>query len=379
MVQESKYRVGIVGGGPAGCICAYFLQNNCDVTILEAVSPLKTLLPTGGGRCNLAHCEYDFKELAANYPRGEKFLYSIFSRFATAETLDFFHNIGVETYVQDDRRIFPTSNSSVDVRDKFLKAISHTNIINEKVLRVNKNNNVFNVVTDSASYDFDAVVISIGGHSSYNMCKYLGHNIIEPRKALVGLQTKEDLSELAGVSITLAQGDLLFTHKGISGPYAYKLSSIKARDSFPYSIKLNFVKDLDLQQMLNDNPHKSIKNILSEVVPKSFAVYLLHMLNINMETKAHQINGKLRDKILEGLNNFDLTITGTASGSEVVTCGGVDLKEVNAATMESKIVTNLYFAGEVLDIDGFCGGFNLQNCWSTGYVAAQAILCKAVC
>ena len=211
------------------------------------------------------------------------------------------------------------------------------------------------------------------------MCKYLGHNIIEPRKALVGLQTKEDLSELAGVSITLAQGDLLFTHKGISGPYAYKLSSIKARDSFPYSIKLNFVKDLDLQQMLNDNPHKSIKNILSEVVPKSFAVYLLHMLNINMETKAHQINGKLRDKILEGLNNFDLTITGTASGGEVVTCGGVDLKEVNAATMESKIVSNLYFAGEVLDIDGFCGGFNLQNCWSTGYVAAQAILCKAVC
>lgn len=378
MVQESKYKVGIVGGGPAGCICAYFLQNDCDVTIFEMNEPLKTLLPTGGGRCNLAHCEYDFKELAANYPRGEKFLYSVFSKFSTADTLEFFKSIGVDTYVQDDMRIFPVSNSSADVRKKFLKAISKVTFINEKVLRINSGE-PHNIVTDSGSYEFDAVVISIGGHASYNMCQYLGHTIIEPKKALVGLLTKEDTSELAGVSVKLTEGDLLFTHKGISGPYAYKLSSLNARESFPYNITLNLAPEIDLQQVLNTNPHKSIKNVLSEKVPRSLAVYILNKLNINPDTKAHQINGGTRDLIMDSLNNFKLTITGTFTSGEVVTCGGVSLNEVNASTMESKLVSGIYFCGEVLDIDGFCGGFNLQNCWSGGYVAAQAILCKAVC
>ncbi len=378
MVQESKYKVGIVGGGPAGCICAYFLQNDCDVTIFEMNEPLKTLLPTGGGRCNLAHCEYDFKELAANYPRGEKFLYSVFSKFSTADTLEFFKSIGVDTYVQDDMRIFPVSNSSADVRKKFLKAISKVTFINEKVLRINSGE-PHNIVTDSGSYEFDAVVISIGGHASYNMCQYLGHTIIEPKKALVGLLTQEDTSELAGVSVKLTEGDLLFTHKGISGPYAYKLSSLNARESFPYNITLKLAPEIDLQQVLNTNPHKSIKNVLSEKVPRSLAVYILNKLNINPDTKAHQINGSTRDLIMDSLNNFKLTITGTFTSGEVVTCGGVALNEVNASTMESKLVSGIYFCGEVLDIDGFCGGFNLQNCWSGGYVAAQAILCKAVC
>lgn len=129
MAQELKSRVAVIGGGPAGCACACFLQNICDVTVFDFGKILRTLLPTGGGRCNLAHAEFDFKELAKNYPRGEKFLYSVFSRFSTAETLEFFEKIGVKTYIQDDMRIFPISDSSADVRAKMLSALGNTEFI----------------------------------------------------------------------------------------------------------------------------------------------------------------------------------------------------------------------------------------------------------
>ena len=135
MAHESNSiskKVAIIGGGPAGCMCAYYLQNDFDVTIFDLSTPLRTLLPTGGGRCNLAYAEYDFKELAKNYPRGEKFLYSVFSRFNTADTIDFFETIGLKTYIQDDGRIFPVSNSSKDVREKFLKALDKVRFVKKR-------------------------------------------------------------------------------------------------------------------------------------------------------------------------------------------------------------------------------------------------------
>ena len=350
MVQGLKSKVAIVGGGPAGCICAYFLQNDFDVTVYDKKSPLLTLLPTGGGRCNIAHAEYDFIELVKNYPRGEKFLYSVFSKFGTADTVEFFENIGVKTYIQDDMRIFPISNSAKDVRGKFLKALNKVKFIKKEIFDIP---------------DADFVVIATGGHASYGLIKSLGHTIIEPKPALTGLITEEDFSSLSGVSIN----DVLFTHKGISGPAVYKISSLKARDKFPYKLSFNFVGDIDLQTALNENPYKSIKNLLSDYVPKSFAEFILD----NPDEKCHRINGKTRDKILNRLQNFPVTIVGTVPDGEIVTSGGVDLKEINPKTMKSKIAHNVYFCGEVMDIDGFCGGFNLQNCWSTGYLAAQGI------
>ncbi len=362
MAQESKYRVSVIGGGPAGCMCAYYLQDNFDVTVFEKKSPLSTLLPTGGGRCNLAFCEYDFKELAKNYPRGQKFLYSVFSRFGTADTIDFFRNIGAETYVQNDKRIFPVSDSSKDVRDKFLKSLKKVKFIKEEVLRINPG---FTVVTDSTSYKSDFIVIASGGHASYELIKLLGHKIVEPKPALCGLVTKEDFSKIAGVVVN----DVLFTHKGISGPAVYRISSLKARENFPYKLSFDFIGDIDFQAELNNNPHKSIKNLLSKYVPKSFAEYILDGLNI----ECCQINGKMRDKIFDKLKHFTVTVTNTVKDGEVVTSGGVSLNEINPKTMESKIVPKIYFCGEVIDVDGFCGGFNLQNCWSTGYLAADAI------
>lgn len=370
MVQELKSKVVIVGGGPAGCICAYFLQNDFEVTVIEKNSPLKTLLPTGGGRCNLCHAEFDFKELAKNYPRGEKFLYSVFSKFSTSDTIEFFEKIGVETYVQENLRVFPQSNSAKDVRERFLNSLNKVKFVRENALRVNILENGFSVVTDMGAYKADYVVISTGGHSTFDLIKMLGHKIVAPKPALVGLLTKEDFSSISGVVIN----DVLFTHRGISGPKIYTISSLRARDNFPYKLSFNFIDDIDLQDYLNQNPHKSIRNLIAEFVPKSFADYVLYNLKIEAETKCYRIDGKTRDKILDKLHNFEVTVTGTFPDGEVVTAGGVDLKEINSKNMESKIVPHIYFCGEVLDIDGFCGGFNLQNCWSTGYVAAQGVI-----
>ena len=367
MAQESKSKVAIIGGGPAGCICAYFLQNDFDVTVFDKKSPLSTLLPTGGGRCNLAHAEYDFKELAKNYPRGEKFLYSIFSRFSTTDTLEFFKEIGVETYTQENGRIFPVSNSSKDVRERFLKALNRVKFIKEEVLRIDESGKL--KITTMASYNADYVVIATGGHASFELIRLLGHKIIPPKPSLTGLKTKEDFSSIAGVAIN----DVLFTHKGVSGPKIYEISSINARKDFPYKLSFNFVGEIDLQSALNSNPHKSIKNLLSEYVVKSFAEYILKDLGISADMKCHEINGKMRDKILDRLQNFEITVVGTVPDGEVVMAGGVDLKEVNPKTLESKLHKNIYFCGEVLDIDGFCGGFNLQNCWSTGYIVAKSL------
>ena len=139
MEQEYKKKVGIIGGGPAGCTCAYFLQNNFDVTVFEKNTPLKTLLPTGGGRCNLAPAEYDFKELAKNYPRGEKFLYSVFSEFGVNDTIKFFEQIGVKMYTQADNRIFPVSNSASDVREKLLKSLK-VKYISDNIGKIEHNN-----------------------------------------------------------------------------------------------------------------------------------------------------------------------------------------------------------------------------------------------
>lgn len=387
MVQESTSNksVAIIGAGPAGCVCAKILKNNgfCPI-IFDKGKYLRTILPTGGGRCNLAHAEFDFKNLTKNYPRGEKFLYSVFSKFGTEDAIQFFKQLGIETYTQEDNRIFPKSNSSRDVQEKLLKALKGCKFVSEKVLSIEKLDNCYKIITNKSSYAFDVVIVSTGGHGNWDIFNKMDLNIIPPTQALVGLVTKENFSAISGVSIKNVKtygkefknsdnGDIIFTHKGISGPLIYKISSIFARKEMPYKLVFQLVKDLDLQAELNKNPHKEIKNLLGQFVPKSFAEFVLEKLDIEKNTPCHKITGKLRDKIYKKLTTFEVTIISKVPDGEVVTCGGIDLKEINSKTMESKKYPNLYFCGEVLDIDGFCGGFNLQNCWSTAFVVAQSV------
>ena len=414
MVQESTSNksVAIIGAGPAGCVCAKFLKNNgfCPI-IFDKGKYLRTILPTGGGRCNLAHAEFDFKNLTKNYPRGEKFLYSVFSKFGTEDAIQFFKQLGIETYTQEDERIFPTSNSAKDVREKILGSLKNIQIQREEVVKVERINGGFKILTSKhpqgargadnptpasvklsnasltaapspsrvegmCEYLFSHIVIAIGGHSKFDFLKNFDIKIIPPRPSLVGLNTNEKFKEVSGIVVKNANcngitDDLLFTHFGISGPLTYKISSIKARDNFPY--KLNFdlhPQEINLQELLNTNPHKDVKNILSKFIPHGLIKYLIGDI---AEIKAHKIDGKTRDFILSKLHNLELTVIGTNKGEETVTAGGIDLVEINPKTMELKKYPKIYCIGEALDIDGFCGGYNLQNAWSTAFVAKEGI------
>ena len=392
MALESKTHtktganIAIIGAGASGCICAYLLQKEgFDVTLFDKGMPLRTLLPTGGGRCNLAHAEYDFKDLAKNYPRGEKFLYSVFSKFSTYDTLALFHELGVETYTQEDERIFPTSNSAKDVREKILNNLKNVQIQKEEVIKIEKIDSGFKILSTLnysknkkiCEYLFSHVIIAIGGHSNFDFLKNFEIKIIPPKPSLVGLNTKEKSKEVSGIVVRNVNcnrltDDLLFTHFGISGPLAYKISSIKARDNFPY--KLNFdlhPQEINLQELLNTNPHKDVKNILSKFIPHGLIKYLIGDI---ADIKAHKIDGKTRDFILNKLHNLELTVIGTNKGEETVTAGGIDLAEINPKTMELKKYSKVYCIGEALDIDGFCGGYNLQNAWSTAFVAKEGII-----
>ena len=398
--MELNRSIAIIGAGASGCVCAYLLHKaGFEVTLFDKGMPLRTLLPTGGGRCNLAHAEYDFKELAKNYPRGEKFLYSVFSKFSTYDTLALFDEFKIETYTQEDNRIFPTSNSAKDVREKILGNLKNVQIQKEEVVKIEQIDDEFKVITTKppsppprarganstskkgkCEYLFTSIVIAIGGHSKFDFLKDFDIKIVPPKPSLVGLNTKEQLKDTSGVVVKNAQcsgfeDDLLFTHFGISGPLAYKISSIKARENFPYKLNIDlYPQEINLQELLNSNPHKDVKNILSKFLPHGLIKALIGNI---AEIKAHNIDGKTRDFILEQVHNLKLTITGTNKGEETVTAGGIDLNEVNSKTMELKKHPNIYCIGEALDIDGFCGGYNLQNAWSTAYVAAQGIISQA--
>lgn len=382
-------KIAIIGAGASGCICAcWLLKSGLEVTLFDKNLPLRTLLPTGGGRCNLAHAEYDFKELVKNYPRGEKFLYSVFSKFSTAETIEMFEKFGIKTYTQDDGRIFPESNSSKDVQEKILHEIRKLGVkfVQSNISAVQKSSDGFRIIAVPSpqpspygeGVSFSHVVIATGGHSGYELLKPYGINIIEPKPSLVGLNTKEDFKELSGVVVKTADisgfsGDILFTHFGVSGPLIYKISSINAFKQMPYKLKVDLYPNLtNLQEQLNIYPHKEIKNLLAQYLPQKVVKYLLG--DIDETTRACNINAKTRDLILKRIHNFEITITGANRGEETVTAGGVDLDEINPKTMEVKKVPNLYCIGEVLNIDGFCGGFNLQNAWSTAYVCAEGII-----
>lgn len=386
-------RIAIVGAGPAGIMAGIVaVESGYDVVFFDTKEPLATLLPTGGGRCNLAYAEFDNTELIKNYSRGGKFLLSVFSRFSTGDTLEFFENIGVETYIQDDLRIFPKSNSSKYVREKLLAKLDKTKVMfkNEKVQKITKEHQLFNLYTEKSKYKFDKIVFAGGIKNNYLLLKKLGITLVEPKPALCAIcSSDKGLYSLAGVSLKDVKavlpnksclfGDILFAHSSISGPLAYKISSVCAYSEFPYFVKLNFVNktfeemDSELIEKLDKNSKKDVINVVSEYLPRSFAQYLLKKIEVNEEIKSNQVSKKNRNKIAQVLTEFEIEIISQKADGEIVTAGGVDLDYVNPKTMESKEIKNLYFCGEVLNIDGFTGGFNLQNCWSTGYIVGLAL------
>ncbi len=330
-------------------------------------------------------------------------MYSVFSRFGVSETVNFFDSTGLKTYIQPDGRIFPQTDQAESVRQLFLKRAQQHNIriVDSCVNQVIKNDEKFVIQTKITNYEYDAVIIATGGKSAgCDFAKKLGHTVTELRPSLTSLITREKwIKNLAGVSIQNAHiqaffngkkksdifGDFVFAHKGLSGPAVFNTSSHCAFLDYclenPLKLKINFLHTFEkeafrkkLELEIKDLPDKSVSNILKKHIPKSLSVELLAVNNINPDKKAYQLSEKEINIILNIVFETEIHINSPAQDGEIVTAGGVDLKEVNPSTMESKLIKNLSFCGEVLDIDGLTGGFNLQMCWSTGYLAGLNLI-----
>ena len=399
---DKKNRITIIGGGPAGVMCAIEAAKNPnnDVTIVEQREILTTILPTGGGRCNLAHNEFNPVKLAGYFPRGEKFLYSIFTKFGTKETLDFFHQIGIKTKIQEDNRIFPISDSAKEVRNALLEQIKKNKIkqIKGRVYSVSKVGDSFELdFRSTVLHNTNFLVVATGGkESGFRLAYDLGHKIISPRPSLCALKIKEtQFYELSGVSVQnlsakvkfknkiihKLSGDMLFTHTSLSGPLILKISSLCALLDFnvenPLFIDVNFVgMDTEkfkqvLKEELENNLKKDLINVCTKYISKYLACKLLGIIGISPEIKCADVSKIKLRMIADIFTNYTFTAVSRVTQGAMVTAGGLSLKEINPKNIESKLHKNLFFCGEVLDIDGLTGGFNLQNCWSTGFIVGE--------
>lgn len=417
----TKKLIIVIGGGAAGFFSAInaainFSENK--IIILEKSNKiLSKVRVSGGGRCNVTHHCFENNELIKNYPRGEKELRQVFSQFSVQDTIDWFLKRGVKLKVEPDGRMFPESNSSETIINCFLQEAQKYNIdinLNEEVLELNSDNvsssvvENFNLRFDSAqrdnvivkttkqTYTADAVICSIGGHNqekNYSFLKQCGHTIDDLIPSLFTLNLPQShIKELMGLSVKSGTvkvigtkhqytGPVLITHWGLSGPAVLKLSAFAAYDFF----KLNYQAGISVNWTgaLNEEVLKEelslqlgskalIVNTPLFEIPKRLWEYLVLRSEIPLSKPWIELGKKQMNKLAQVLCNDVYDMHGkTTFKEEFVTSGGINLKEVNFKTMESKKVPHLFFCGEVLNIDGITGGFNFQNAWSTAWIAAK--------
>ncbi len=398
----------VIGGGASGFMSAITASENGlkKIKIMEATSKiLEKVRISGGGRCNITNASWLPNELVENYPRGGFKLIESFNRFAAGDVYEWFELRGLPLKIENDQRVFPTSNSSMDVI-KCLKRYALNGGVeistNNYVKRIERDSNeLFQVFFREDKYLLSKkILISTGGHpSGHKLASALGHNIIKPLPSLFTFTCKDSgLINCVGSAIknvnlkinlnnTIFQnkGDLLITHWGFSGPGILKLSSIAARELYieKYKFKLLICwSDLDkseLTQKINDLREKCGKFNLYNARPlssitKRLWTCLLKKIGINEDKKWAEIFSCERESIINVLLNDEYVISGKGPfGEEFVTAGGIDINQVNFKTMESLLIRGLYFSGEILNIDGITGGFNFQHCWTSGWLAGKAI------
>ena len=367
------------------------------------------LLLTGNGRCNLTNKINNNKILASHYGSNGKFLLSGFAQFNDQDTIDFFEARGVKTKVEDNNRVLPVSNRASDVLDALLKDLKNRSVTtknNSTITKIfSKNNKIQKIIiNDQEEIIAKNYLIAVGGKSypltgstgdGYTWLKNLGHTVIEPKPALTPIILKERfINNLEGLSfkdklITIRQnnillaketGDFIFTADGISGPAIINLSRLITNrligtekviiDFFPQQTEKEL--NLSLQQTWTTQLNKTIKNALTELLPGKFIEVILPLIKINLTKKINSITREERKRLIELLKEFTLEIKKLADFNQaMITKGGVKINEIDPKTMRSKIIDNLYLAGEIIDLDGPTGGFNLQICWTTGYVAGK--------
>ncbi len=397
----------VIGGGASGFFAAINAAVNfpeAKVIILEKTNKvLSKVRVSGGGRCNVTHHCVDNTELIKNYPRGEKELRQVFSQFTVTDTVDWFVKRGVKLKTESDGRMFPESNSSETIINCFLSEAQKYNIdikLSEEVLSVTKTDiGKLSVLTTKQPVLADAVICSIGGHhqlKNYSFLKQCGHTIDELIPSLFTLNLPQsNIKELMGLSVKSGTvkvtgtkhqytGPVLITHWGLSGPAVLKLSAFAAYDFFKLNyhagISINwtgFLNEEEIKQELNKYTVSKalIVNVALFEIPKRLWEYLLIRAELNVSKPWIELGKKQLNKLVQVLMNDTYDMQGkTTFKEEFVTAGGINLKEINFKTMESKLVPHLFFCGEVINIDGITGGFNFQNAWSTAWIAARNVL-----
>ena len=399
-------KVAIIGAGAAGIFAAINVKNNfpgTEVTIFEksnkALSKVKV---SGGGRCNVTNNAPSQSKLANGYPRGKSFLKKAFKICDNKSIINWFKSKGIELYAQDDGRIFPISNNSQTIIDCFFKELNDFDLKIEygiKVEEIIKTDFGFKLAC--VNYDwrfFDKIIVATGGTpklSGFNWLVNLGHSIVSPVPSLFTFNIPSDaITRLPGVSVEnvivhisgtklSTSGPVLITHWGMSGPAILKLSAFGARQlaslNYDFELQINWtgVKNhISVLNALQDFSMLHSDKVLGKVkpfnIPKRLWAFLINKVGLNEKKKWGEIGKKGLNKLIHILTNDTYKVKGkTTFKEEFVTCGGVSLEEVDPATMESKICPNLYFCGEVLDIDGITGGYNFQAAWTTAYIAAM--------
>lgn len=394
-------KIAIIGGGAAGFFLGAQLAPPFSVHIFEkASSPLQKVKISGGGRCNVTHACFDPNLLVDFYPRGNKELRSVFGRFQPGDTMGWFEERGVPLKIQEDMRVFPVSDNSMDIVECLIRENqknNHTISLSEAVKSVKKVSDGFEIITTKSTYHFDRVVFAPGsGKQTWQIIESLGHTIVEPVPSLFTFNCKDPrIHDLQGTSFANAEvripeinlentGDLLITHWGFSGPAVLVLSARGARElyqlGYKFAIQVNFTgidTDEALEELLQIKKGSSAQK-LSRNAPfgltKRFWNSILYYLKINPENNWQTLSDKQLRFLATELTAGNYKIDGKSTfKDEFVTAGGVELKEVDFKTMESRIIPGVYFAGEVLNIDAVTGGFNFQACWSEAYIISESL------
>ena len=408
----------VIGGGPAGMLAGISAaENGNKVIILEKMEKTgKKLLITGKGRCNITN-NGDLDEFMKNIPENSKFLFSSFNQYSNKDIISLLNSEGVSTKVERGGRVFPVSDKSIDVLEALKRKLKKLDVeikTNFEVTKILTENGVAKGIEGKNKEQLfaDKVILATGGMSypvtgstgdGYRIAKMLGHTVTELKPSLVPLTTSGNsrilCQQMQGLSLKNVAikiknenkiiyedfGEMLFTHYGVSGPVILSASAILIRyKNIDELLKENKIKlYIDLKPALDEEKldnrilrdfeelkNKQFKNSLDKLLPRKMIEPIITLIGISPEKRINEITKEERRKIVKVLKNFELTLNGFRSIEEaIVTKGGISIKEINPKTMESKIINGLYFAGEIIDLDAFTGGFNLQIAWSTGYSA----------
>ncbi len=399
-----KKDVIVVGGGAAGFFAAINIaeQNpKLKVAILErGKEGLQKVRISGGGRCNVTHAEFIPSELVLNYPRGEKELLGPFHQFMTGDTIEWFEKRGVELKIEEDGRMFPISNTSQTIIDCFLNEAKKHKVevlYNHSVKSIQKEENLWNLEASQGDFSAEKLLIAAGSNPKiWKLLENLGHTISQPVPSLFTFDIKDerikDIPGVVALNVEIkvlgtdlwSEGPLLITHVGMSAPSILKLSAFGAielaKRNYNFEIEVNFIRQafddcLDLlKELKHELAKKSVFKSTQFELPKRLWHKLVVASDMDKETRWADLNRQQLENLASQLTQAVFKVDGKSTfKEEFVTAGGIDLKEINFKTFESKLHSNLYFAGEIINVDAVTGGFNFQNAWTGAYIVAKSI------